>query len=638
MRHQRFVLLGIWGLTAVLLLAFLFNWWPGLRGGFGWRWPYNPLTLAQLPRLWPALLALPVYLAGLWLLRNQRAGLFVLWCLGGALVVPVALLYWWGDPLELLFARTASGVTTGGFAVALQVQTMGDVLAGWPALMPTWEPISSHMVVSPPGWPFLYHTLMAWGERIPALSEVAGMALRPLACDNVPLMDRSNAQLAAAWLGVAAPLWAALTILPFYGLARQTAGDKAARWAIAWWPLVPSVAIFLGTLNSPYPLTAVTITWLLWAGLTNGRPTRAAMQLILAGALTAVAILFSFAFVPLLLFAGLLALIVGWKRSGETWIEAGRRPLLAGVQFGLGLLLIFVLYTAWTGHTPLAIWQTTTQYHFQLERAYWPWLGLHSWDFIMFLGLPAFALFILALFQPASRPVRQLALALALTLGLVVLSGTARGETGRIWSLFMPVALLGTAVVITNFAPRDQALFTLVQAAWLVGLFITIPAVGSDLTPPPAYTAVAFAPPTATPTAVAADFGDALHLQGYAAQYGAQPGQLELDLYWEARQQMAVPYFFSAVLVAPDGRVLPAVDWQPFAYQFPTTCWYGQPAPIMDRVYLPLDSGPITGDWWLSLTVFALSADNHPLPLPVTQADGTVGDQIGLGPISLVGD
>ena len=254
------------------------------------------------------------------------------------------------------------------------------------------------------------------------------------------------------------------------------------------------------------------------------------------------------------------------------------------------------------------------------------------------MGLPAFALFLLALFQRESRPVRQLALALALTLALVVLSGTARGETGRIWSLFMPVALVGTAVVVASLARPYQAAFTLAQTAWLVGLFIVIPAVGSDLTPPPAYTAVAFSPAVAAPLSVSANFGDELHLQGYSARYDEQSQQLELNLYWDVQRPMAIPYFFSAILVAPDGQVRRAVDWQPFAYQFPTTCWTGVPQPLMDRVYLPLEGDLLTGDWWLSLRVFALGDGDQPLPLPMILAGGAVDDQLGIGPITLGGD
>jgi hypothetical protein len=35
--------------------------------------------------------------------------------------LPVTQLFWWGHPPELLFTRTLSGMTTGGFAVATQI-------------------------------------------------------------------------------------------------------------------------------------------------------------------------------------------------------------------------------------------------------------------------------------------------------------------------------------------------------------------------------------------------------------------------------------------------------------------------------------------------------------------------------------
>jgi hypothetical protein len=31
--------------TIVVAVALRFDWWEGLRGGFGWRWLYSPLPL-----------------------------------------------------------------------------------------------------------------------------------------------------------------------------------------------------------------------------------------------------------------------------------------------------------------------------------------------------------------------------------------------------------------------------------------------------------------------------------------------------------------------------------------------------------------------------------------------------------------
>ncbi len=625
-------------LCALLTAAFLFDWWPALRGGYGWRWPYVQPELSRLPRLLPTLLTLAIYslgLRGLW----QRPGwLFLLWCFLGAFALPIALLFWWGHPPELLFARTLSGMTTGGFALATQIQNPAETLRQWPALMPGWEAVSSHMAVSPPLWPLTYYSLMQWLAATPALSEVAGMAVRPYLCHDVPVMELSNGQLAAAWLGMAAPLWVALAIFPLYGLARQAAGGQAARWAAAWWPLIPSLAMFLGSLNSPYPLLAATLSWLLWGGLVAKRPFPTALLLTLAGSLTAVTIFISFAFVPFLLFAGLLAWIAQWKQPEESWGQAVKRPFIAGAFFGTGLLLVQFAYTAWTGHTILDIWQSTTLYHFELDRPYLPWLWLHAWDFIIFFGPPAFALFLLTLFSRPATPVRHVALALSLTLLIVLISGTARGETGRIWSIFMPIALVGTAVTLHHSAPRYQLAFSASQAAWLITLYAVLISIGSGYDSPPDYAAVAFAPGPNPPVAVAADFGDSLRLQAFSARYEAETERIILDLYWEARRQIAIPYFFAATLVAPDGRVQPSVNWQPFDYQFPTTCWYQVAPPLMDRIALPVGEPPVSGEWWISLAAFALGADNQPLRLPVVQADGAADDQIGLGPVLVFGE
>ena len=635
---RRIVLPGLLLLCALLTAAFLFDWWSALRGGYGWRWPYVQPELSRLPRLLPALLTLVIYglgLRGLW----QRPGwLFLPWCFLGAFALPIALLYWWGHPLEQLFARTLSGMTTGGFAVATHIQNPAQTLAQWPALMPGWEAVSSHMAVSPPAWPLLYYYLMHWLEGVPALSWAAGMAVRPFLCHDVPVMELSNAQLAASWLGIAAPLWVALTVFPLYGLTRQVAGAGAARWAAAWWPIIPSLAMFLGSLNSPYPLLATGLMWLLWAGLVEPRPARAAIWLILAGGFTAVTLFVSFAFVPFLLLAGLLAWIVQEKRAGETWAQMAKRPFLSGLFFGLGLLLILAAYTLWTGHTILDIWQSTTLYHFALERPYWPWLWLHAWDFIIFFGPTAFALFLLTLFSRPAAPASRLALALSLMLLIVLVSGTARGETGRIWSIFMPVALVGTAVALTHLSRRYQIAFSLSQAAWLVTLYAILITIGSGYTSPPAYGSVAFPPGPNPPIAVSADFGDDLRLQAFSAQYDAATGHLLLDLHWEARQQMMIPYFFSAIAVSPDGQALAAVDWQPFDYQFPTTCWHSIPPPLIDRVRLPIGDQPASGAWWVSLAAFQLGPEQQPLRLPVTWADGSPGDQIGLGPIPVGGE
>lgn len=619
------------GASIVLILFFLFDWWPALRGGYGWRWPYARPEISRLARIVPAALAIVLYLIGVRRFSNASAVPYVAWCILGALFIPAALLFWWGDPGELLFTRTVSGLITGGFSVATKMDGLGSTLQQWPSMMGTLKSESMHIALSMPGWPVLFYGLTKLLEVFPALSEILGMGLRPFLCHNVPIMNLSNAQLASSWFGIAAPLWAALTIIPLYFLGRAAADEPTARMAIAWWPLVPSLAMFLGTLNSPTPLLAMTIVYLLWEGLAR---THAGVnwRLILAGAITAVAISLTFAFIPLLLFAGLLALVTWDRDKDKRWISAFGKPVLAGVQFGIGLLLVFGVYSAIAGHTPVEILENSLAIHLDLKRSYWPWLGLHGWDFILFVGISAFGLFIMGMTRWGERSVRQIAASLSLTLIIVILSGTARGETGRLWLYFMPLILLVAANVLVKLPGYLRIGLVATQVLWLLVLFMVLPTTGRGFSTPPSYEDVAFARSEGSVVAADADFNGLLQLEGYQSTYDAADNAFVVDLYWRPKQQMATAYFFSGLLVGPDGAVLPAKEWQPFDYQYPTTCWQADDAPLVDRIELPLGEYKAAGEYWLSLTVFWITEKGEMMRLPVTAGEGE-DTQVGLGPL-----
>jgi hypothetical protein len=491
---------------------------------------------------------------------------------------------------------------------------------------------SIHVALSLPGWPIVYYGLARLLEAVQQLNQPMGMILRPFLCNNVPIMNLSNAQLASSWLGIAAPLWAALTVIPLYFLGRSAADETVARKAIAWWPLVPSLAMFLGTLNTPTPLISMTIVYLLWSGLARVQA-GVNWQLILAGALTAAAISLTFAFVPLLIFAGLLALVTWQRERGKSWILELRKPLLAGIQFAVGLLLVFAVYTLASGHTPFDILKNSMLIHLDLKRDYWPWLWLHSWDFIIFVGMPAFVLFVLGMTRWGRPRIRQLAITLGLTLFIIVLSGTARGETGRLWLFFMPLVILVAADILVQLPTHLRYGLVASQVIWLLVLFAILPTTGRGYAAPPSYEDIAFSSGNGAVVSTAVDFNGLLQLNGYSVEYDSLQNAFNVDLHWNTMQQLAVPYFFSALLVAPDGAVLPAKDWQPFDYQYPTTCWQDADVPLIDRINLPLSENSEVGDYWLSLSVFQISPEGKMTRLPVTLPDGGQDTQFGLGPI-----
>jgi hypothetical protein len=259
-------------------------------------------------------------------------------------------------------------------------------------------------------------------------------------------------------------------------------------------------------------------------------------------------------------------------------------------------------------------------------------MGLSAWDFILFTGLPICGLAIASAFSKRLPGVTCLALALGGTLLALLLSGTARFEIGRSWSFFMPFVVLLGATVFVQLRPALRWSLLAGQVILLVTIAATFTPQATQARWVPTYTQVALPPLQAPETALDATFGGVLHLSGYQAEYRPTTQTLVLALEWQALRQTDMPYYFSAVLVAPDGRVLPGVVWQPFGNKYPTSCW--QPdQPIVDQIELPLSPGAVAGDWWLSLRAFGVRADQPLPPLAVSLPDGTTDTQIGLGPL-----
>ncbi|MBN1400921.1 MAG: hypothetical protein JXA74_08780 [Anaerolineae bacterium] len=625
------VVLASLGLVVVLLL----DLWPWLRGGYGWRWPYDRPRLSDLKRLWPLGLTLALYGGGLRLLRSRCTDLYVAWCFLGAIAVPLACLAWSGCPLELLFTRTVSALTTGGFTLGARVVDPIEALRRWPEYMLSARDFSSHMAISPPGWPLAYALLTRALERLPTLAERLALPLRTFQCHNIPLMRLSNPQIASAWLGIAAPLWAAAAALPLYALARRLTDALTARWAVALWPLVPSLALFSGTLSTPYPLLSVTAAWLFGRGLTG--PRRRWLWLGLAGALSALSIAFSLSFVPLILLFGLWTLLhLPWTRGRSA--DSARRAASVGTAYALGLALV-VAVGVLLGANPLAILRTSFDFHLHhIDRPYWPWLALHTWDLGLFMGVPLCALALLASRSRNAGAAGPLALATTLTIAAQVLSGTGRGETGRIWLFFMPLWLGGAALILRDLSPRARRAALAAQMVWLLVCVMVLRTVGTGLHAPPTWVEVSVGPTSPIIPIAEARFGSHLALIGYGAQQELGAEALTLNLQWRIEGQIDAPYYFSALLVSPQGPQGQAVDWQPFDVRYPTTCWHltDDPSALVDHVTLPLESGHPSGDWWLSLSAFVLDADGSPNRLPVRTPSGELDEQLGLGPIPIV--
>jgi hypothetical protein len=601
---------------------------PFLRGGYGWQWPY---ALAPAGRIALLAGALALYGLGLWALarRQARDRWWLAWSVCAVAGLALAVLALRADEvLYELFARTVSPLSTGVYTAAARIDWAGGAWRDWPALMTAFEGEIAHVSLAPPGLPLLYALIQQVFAWLPGAAQPIYRLLLPYQCHNYALLADAPFVWASAIFGMLLPLWAALGALPLYAAARRASGPRTARLAVALYPLVPALLVFSGTWNSVYPLIGGLALWALLRGLdAQGRRWMfaGAGWFALTGLITGLAIFINFAFIPLILLAGWLTLLHWWlveRRRGTAapWLA----PLLRGAWFALGLALPWLLYGLASGQTLFGLLATSLSMHLELDRPYLPWVWLHFWDWVLWAGLPLALLWLAGLLAGWRRgktpPV--LALALLLTIALLIVSNFARGETGRVWLLFAPMLLIAAADGMLRLNGRWRWLL-IAQAGWLLAVAATLDAVGTGLTPPPdAPPALAFDQPSG------ANFDDVFRLDGWTAQSDA--AGIDLALTWTPLARAERPYWFSALVVDAAGApVGPARDWQPFDTRYPTTCW-APGAALTDAVRLPLPDDA-RGPFWISLSAFG--DEDGTDRLPVTLPDGAQDTQVGLGPV-----
>ena len=333
---------------------------PWLRGGFGWRWFHQPAPAARTLLL--AGLVAGYVAGGYALLRWTRRGVWaLLWALAGSVALALGVIYLKHDNLGYeLFVRTASMVATGQHHAAANLDLDLPTLRGWAAQMADFDPedetISRHVLLAPPGIPLFYEGLNGLLGQFPALAERLQLSVLLYQCQNYALLAYSAAEWASAWFGMLMPLWAALTVFPVYGVARQL--DIPAREAALWWALVPMPAAFAGSWNTVYPLLAITAFAVFLRGLRRDGPAWVALSGGMVGLLT----FMNFAPVPVLGVFGVYTLLHYFvpgaaENNGRVVVPAGggalRRSVVTGAVFGAGLALPWVVWMGIGGDAPV---------------------------------------------------------------------------------------------------------------------------------------------------------------------------------------------------------------------------------------------------------------------------------------------
>jgi hypothetical protein len=303
---------------------------------------------------------------------------------------------------------------------------------------------AKHAATHPPGPVLYYRGLMALCEESPGLTRWALAAIgdtpdRRFAPPNSPAA-RAAALIGALMLG----LLCAATTWPVAALAWEVTGDAlaAARVGILW-NLLPGPVLMTPQFDQAVALPVAGAAALLAWSVRTVRPVAPA---VLAGLCGGLALFVTYGAAAFLLIGGAAALALGLEGG---WLRPARAA--AWALSGAGAV---VLITVLLGHHPLRSALTAVAIHHKIytaPRSYALWLLFNPLDLAIFFGIPLTILLALraghsslALRAAAGAlsPADRFVIAVGAGLALLVFSGVARGEVGRIWIPLTPFLLV----------------------------------------------------------------------------------------------------------------------------------------------------------------------------------------------------
>lgn len=608
--------------SLVLIAVLAFDLLPVLRGNDEWRWPLRPIEVTGRVLIPIITLGLYVFLAARWLKRfageisRRSERWFVLYVVLAPPIIQLALASAVSRvPLLEFFGPTVSVHNSGYFTTAVSTSDLNQLLANFPAQMPS---LPIHAQSHPPGAVIAHWLSWQVFRALPPLADAVAMPLRTLQCHNPGLMSLDNAQIASASLGMLLPLIGGLAAWPLYALAKRLANARVAAITALVFPILPLFALWMSQWDQIYPLLLFIGLYLAHVGLEKNSWWR----IFAAGVPLSIASFFSVGDFVLMVIVGLYG--AAWwivvRRVNSTAGTGSRlKPaLLAGLKiamaFTLGCASIWLLYWLFYGVNPLDVISTGSRLAFESttgNRSYAVWLLGNPIDFFVFLGFPIAILLICNLIKRVSFPRSLLPIAVATfgTLLLLWLSGSVRGEVGRLWMYFGPLLVLiavgwqeagSERQGITHYAVGITLYVSLITllAAQLVIMNTRWLVNDSFLDEPPERSVVLSPPPMSF--AASAEFADQIALRGYDVQQS--DGNIDVTLHWQALAQPPHAYTVFVHVLDRDGKQIGQQDNMPVHDQLPTSCW--QPGEYVGDPYTLQLAGEAHGPYTIGVGLY----------------------------------
>ncbi len=478
-------------LATVDLIAMVTAQLPAANGPKEWEWVYRSPGLTGLALLVAALLMIVLtYFAAQDRPTDWRWALLLLIPLGWVLTLNLAQAQPNGffRVLGSLASRHSFGYV---FNAGLAPPTR-ELLADYPRAIAR---LNQHARTHPPGPLLAVRALDRVGRLLPEQrpGSLGGYAAESLREEAQRARDRGRrvprelpAPGTLVLLSLLLPALSALAAWPLYRLAKALGlPPGAGLLAVTLWLLVPARSLFMPSLDQALPVFLVTAAWL---AATGGR-----VRTFLAGLLAAGCVFFSYGYLaalPLVLFLALIPRSTPETSETPETLPAGeevqkeprsaKSAAVRAAALAAGFLLPWIMLALFAGYDPWSAFRAAMVQHRAIaviSRSYSTWLLWNPYDLLLLLG-PAVA----GLAAAALRPRRErtagfnvLAWGWWALLAVLLVSGSVRGEAGRIWLFLMPFAcLLAAGAAAERWPPRSAwvALLLLAQA----GLVLTLAA------------------------------------------------------------------------------------------------------------------------------------------------------------------
>ena len=600
--------------TLVFVLALVF--YPNRDGLILWPRDFGVPLRTVLIVAGAVFLYLLVALA-LWLRLREKQhlsgrdkfALVAVFVIGGLVLQVVATLPSEPDVWAGIVRRTYAAFIGGYYTVGAPITDVADFIGRYAERAPLY-PV--HQARHPPGLALIFWAGAQLFKPFPAVADVVANWMRPESCLSwLPVNVPSNI-MAAGFFGLLIEVFTAmLTALPLYAVVKRLAGQNAAVLSVLLLPLVPGFGMWLSQFDRGLGLGLMTMIYLVERWVTDRKPVFA----LLAGLTLSVCTFMSFGAVPMGLAAALYALVrLGQRTPRAAWRTWLKPSLVAVLLALLGSISVWLVAYIAFGLDPVQLYRVVFDSHLGIEFSFWPFVLWHPWDVLTFAGL---AIVVVAEVW-GWRKGAPLSAAFFITLTVLALMHVARGETGRVWMFFVPLAVGAGAIALTSHA-QSRRLTATVMALLALQLVpqAALMRVMTGYGIPPAQLPVVTVPDEAVKIDARFTGTGQIALLAYQIDPLKRGERGQITLYWQRMSPEAEPIetaFKVFVHVAEDERDQARVasfDAMPMDWKYPTTCW--QPNQIVRDVQpLPVNADAQPGQYPIFVGLYDPATETRP--------------------------